>query len=147
MKENTVRPIAICVFRKDSSVLVAEGYDKTKDEIFYRPLGGTIEFGEHGRETVARELHEEIGAEVANVQYLGTIENIFVYEGRPGHEIVLLFEGEFVEQSFYENKRLKGLDTSGGIEVVWKPLDCFLKKEAGLYPDGLLSLLTRHWNL
>lgn len=147
MKEETVRPIAICVFRKDSSVFLAEGYDKTKDETFYRPLGGSIEFGEYGRETVARELREEIGAAVTNVRYLGTLENIFVFEGRPGHEIVLLFEGEFVEQSFYEKNRVEGLDTIGRIVAVWKPFDCFLKKEAPLYPDGLLSLLIRHWHL
>lgn len=147
MNKETVRPIAICVFRKDSSIFVAEGYDKTKSETFYRPLGGTVEFGEYGRETVARELREEIGAVVTNVRYLGTIENIFVFEDRRGHEIVLVFEGEFVEQSFYERKRVEGLETTGSIEAVWKPLDIFLKKEAPLYPDGLLSLLTRHWNL
>ena len=35
-----------------------------KGQIFYRPLGGVIEFGERGAETVARELKEEIGADV-----------------------------------------------------------------------------------
>ena len=147
MKKGTVRPIAICVFRKDGSIFVAEGYDKTKQEIFYRPLGGTIEFGEYGRETVARELREEIGAAVTNVRYLGTLENIFVYEGRPGHEIVPVFQGEFVDRSFYEKQRVEGFETTGKIKAVWKPLEYFLKKEASLYPIGLLDLLIRHWNL
>jgi len=145
MKEESARPLALCVFRKDRSIFVAEGFDKTKDEIFYRPLGGSIEFGEYGRETVARELREEIGADVTNIRYLGTLENIFVFEGRPCHEIVLVFEGKFVEKSFYKKKR--GLETTGRMEAFWKPLDFFLKKEAPLYPDGILSLLKRHWNL
>ncbi|HEV2119086.1 MAG TPA: NUDIX domain-containing protein [Candidatus Bathyarchaeia archaeon] len=147
MNEETVRSIAICVFRKDSSIFVAEGYDKTKDEIFYRPLGGTIEFGEYGNETVALELREEIGAAVTNVRYLGTLENIFVFEGRPGHELVLVFEGDFIERSFYEKKRIEGVETTGSLQAVWKPLDFFLNSETSLYPDGLLALLTQHWNL
>jgi len=43
---NHIRSIAICVFRHKNHILVAEGYDPVKDEYFYRPLGGGIEFGE-----------------------------------------------------------------------------------------------------
>ena len=43
---NQIRPVALCVFHHDKRILVFEGYDKAKDEIFYRPLGGGIEFGE-----------------------------------------------------------------------------------------------------
>jgi hypothetical protein len=45
---NQIRPIALCVFHNNNRILVFEGYDKAKDEIFYRPLGGGIEFGEKG---------------------------------------------------------------------------------------------------
>jgi NADH pyrophosphatase NudC (nudix superfamily) len=64
VKKKRIRPLAICVFRKDGRILVAEGYDPVKDHTFYRPLGGAIEFGETSRQTVSRELMEEIGAEV-----------------------------------------------------------------------------------
>ena len=55
---------------------------RIKDETFYRPIGGRIEFGERGAETVAREIREEINAEVANLVYLGALENIFTYESK-----------------------------------------------------------------
>ncbi|HEU5438681.1 MAG TPA: NUDIX domain-containing protein, partial [Ktedonobacterales bacterium] len=87
MKAGKVRAIALCVFRDGDRVLVQEGYDPSKDETFYRALGGTIEFGERSQQTVARELQEEIGAEVQDLEFLATIESVFTFDGLPGHEI------------------------------------------------------------
>jgi NADH pyrophosphatase NudC (nudix superfamily) len=78
-KKKRIRPLAICVFRNQDRILVMEGYDAIKKEYFYRPLGGAIEFGESGPETVCRELMEEINVKVdrQSLKYLGTLENIF----------------------------------------------------------------------
>jgi hypothetical protein len=38
-----IRVIAICVFRNGNRILVGDGYDPTKGEVFYRPPGGRIE--------------------------------------------------------------------------------------------------------
>ncbi len=38
-----------------------------------------------------RELVEELGVTLGDVHPLGVIENLFVYEGRPGHEVVHVF--------------------------------------------------------
>jgi len=81
MKPQKIRPLAICVFRHEDRILVAEGRDEIKDETFYRPLGGAIEFGEYARDTLVRELREEIGAEIGDLQYLGALENVFAYMG------------------------------------------------------------------
>jgi len=83
-----IRPLAICLFRHTDKILVSEEHDPSKGETFYRPLGGGIEFGEHSLDTIYRELMEEIGAEVKDLVYLGTLENIYVFNGIPGHEIV-----------------------------------------------------------
>jgi NADH pyrophosphatase NudC (nudix superfamily) len=58
MRTEIIRPIAICVCRDGERILVAEGHDSQKGQTFYRPLGGTIEFGERGDETVQRELSQ-----------------------------------------------------------------------------------------
>lgn len=70
---NRIRPVAICVFLKNNKILVAEGYDHVARQIFYRPLGGEIEFGEESTETICRELLEEVNAEVdpESLKYLG----------------------------------------------------------------------------
>jgi 8-oxo-dGTP pyrophosphatase MutT (NUDIX family) len=97
-----IRPLAICLFSHNDKILVSEEFDPSKDETFYRPLGGGIEFGEHSIDAVRRELMEEIGAEVKELVYLGTLENIYVFNGIPGHEIVQVYDGALVDPGLYE---------------------------------------------
>jgi len=59
-KKKRVRPLAICVVRRGDEILVSEGYDASKQQRYYRPLGGAIDFGETGQAAAARELQEEI---------------------------------------------------------------------------------------
>jgi ADP-ribose pyrophosphatase YjhB (NUDIX family) len=147
MGKHKIRPLAIGIFRRDNRILVCEGYDPIKQQTFSRPLGGGIEFGERAAETVTRDLQEEIGAEMINPRYLGTLENLFTYNGKPGHEIVLVFAGELTDPSLYERETWIGHDgLPGGEEfkVVWKPLADFAAGQAPLYPDGLLPLLEQN---
>jgi len=81
-----IRPIAVCVFRQGSRILVETGCDPVKDEHFHRPLGGAILFGERSADAVRREVTEELGAEVDEVRLLGVLENLFTFAGQPGHE-------------------------------------------------------------
>jgi 8-oxo-dGTP pyrophosphatase MutT (NUDIX family) len=138
-----IRPIAICVFNRNSKILVFEDYDPSKGETFYRPLGGGIEFGEYSIETVRREMMEEIGAKVKDLVYLGTLENIFIFNGTPGHEIVQVYDGALVESGLYEQAVIAGHESNVSLpmKVVWKSLDEFGPGKAILYPDGLLDLL------
>ena len=51
---------------------------------------------------------------------LGTLENIFDYHGRPGHEIVMAFGVRFVDASFYAAERIVGTESEGTrIEAIW----------------------------
>ena len=141
MRSGHIRPIAICIFRREDQILVAEWRDPGEDHNFYRPLGGAIEFGEHSQRTVERELMEEFGAEVADLRYLATLENIFVHNGQQGHEIVLLYEGNLVDRAHFEVAAIDGRDDGDvALRAVWKRLDAF-GPSAPLYPDGLLELL------
>jgi 8-oxo-dGTP pyrophosphatase MutT (NUDIX family) len=138
---NQIRPLAICVFSRDGRILAAEGFDPLKQETFYRSLGGGIEFGETGEETARRELREEIGAEVAEVHYLGALENIFTFNGQPGHEIVLVYDGRFADETLYAQTEIHGQeDEELGFIATWKALDEF-GPGAPLYPDGLVEML------
>ncbi|MBI3913148.1 MAG: NUDIX hydrolase [Chloroflexi bacterium] len=139
-----IRGLAICVFRDGNRILVGEGYDPIKRETFYRPLGGTIEFGERAEETIARELREEIGAEVEGLKFLGVLENIFTFAGKPGHEIVFVYDGKLSDRSLYARAELIGVEIEEGgasFKAVWKSLDEFDPVRAPVYPDGLVELL------
>ena len=140
---NGIRPLAICLFRHKDRILVAEGYDPVKKEAFYRPLGGGIEFGEYSEQTIRRELLEEIGAEVCELKYLGTLENIFVFNGTPGHEIVQVYNGSLRDIKLYEQTVIVGqeVDIDDTFRAVWKHIDEFGDGKSILYPTGLLEIL------
>ena len=143
---NQIRPLAICVFRNKDRILVAEGYDPIKDDTFYRPLGGGIEFGERSEETVCRELMEEIGVELKQdtLKYLGAVENIFTFNGTPGHEIVLVYDGALIDSRLYDQAVISGKEANGEeIRAMWKNLNEFGQGKSILYPDGLLEMLEK----
>jgi 8-oxo-dGTP pyrophosphatase MutT (NUDIX family) len=135
-----IRVVAIGVVRRGEEILVFEGYDPSKGQTFFRPLGGGIEFGETAAEALAREFREEIGTELEDVCDLGTIENIYVYDGHPGHEIVRVFEARLAASELYGRDQWDVQLEGGSIcRVLWKHLAAF--SDAPLYPDGLLDLL------
>ena len=141
--KNKIRPLAICVFRHNDCILVAEGYDPLKQQTFYRPLGGGIEFGERSEDTVRRELMEEVRADVGDLWYLGTLENIFVFNGTPGHEIVQVYDGVLKESGLYDQAVIVGeeAEISEAFKAVWMSLNEFGEGKAILYPTGLLEML------
>ena len=144
MVSGMVRPVALCVVRHDRRLLVAEGYDRAKADHYYRPLGGTIEFGEASADAVAREMAEELNAEIRNVRWLGVLENIFTVHGELGHEVVMLYEADFVDDVMYQRNPIWGQEGDGlPIKAVWKPIDHFKVGRGRLVPEGLLAILER----
>ncbi len=143
-KKRRIRPLALCVFQREDQIFVARGFDSHKGETFYRPIGGRIEFGERASDAVAREVREEIDAEVADLTYLGALENIFTYEGAPHHEIYLIFDGRFTDPALNrDDAAVTGIDDGDVLyQGSWKRLDFFRGDGAPpLYPAGLLDLL------
>jgi len=136
-----IRALAICLFLNGDRVLVTEAQDPVKGLSFCRPLGGGIEFGETGAQAVVREIREEIGAEVTDLRYIGTLENIFTYLGQPGHEIVQVYDARLVDVSLYERGVVRGAESDGQPFVAsWRSLASFGPK-LPLCPDGLVDLL------
>ena len=139
---NQIRPLAICVFRNKDRILVFEGYDPIKDQTFYRPLGGGIEFGEYGEEAVRREILEELHTEIKDSSFLGMLENVFVFNATPGHEIVLVYDGALEDSGLYDRAVIAVIEANGEeIRALWMNLDEFGAGKSILYPDGLLHLL------
>lgn len=142
---SSIRPKAICIIRNGYKFLLEYSKWPTENDRFYTPLGGQIKYGEYGEDTIRREIKEEIGAEVHNIRYLGTIENIFEVSDDIGHEIVLVYQAEFVDSSFYKKSIIQGIETEiePPLPVVayWKTLDEIEQENIPLYPDRLRELL------
>ena len=145
MDTTRIRPIAVCLFRNNNRILVSEGFDSIKQDYYYRPLGGGIEYGETSREAVAREIREELGAEIENVRLLGVVENIFVYQGEQGHEIVFVFDAEFADKSLYQLDEIDGYEQEADIKfkAKWYPLGANGNGDGRLVPESLAEWLVR----
>jgi len=141
---NQIRPLSICVFRNKDRILVFEGYDPIKKQSFYRPLGGGIEFGEYGEEAVRREIMEELHTEIEDLSYLGMLENVFVFNGTPGHEIVMVYDGALINSGLYDQSVIAVIEANGEeVRAMWKNLDEFGVGKSILYPVGLLEMLRK----
>lgn len=143
MSWRDIRPIAICLFYHNEKILVFEGYDKGNDEIFYRPLGGAIEFGEYGEQALKREIREEIQAEIEDITLLTVFENLFTYEGKMAHEIVLVFDGTLVDGSLYKKNLIvqEDDDNQTKFKAYWKSLKEIKQENRPLYPEGLYDFI------
>lgn len=143
--EPRIRPVALAVVRRGDEILVEQGRDGTKDETFFRLLGGGIDFGERGADALRRELDEELGAQAAVERYLGMLENIFTYEGEERHEIVLVYECSFRDHRPYALEEWKTSERSAGgpkeHRFAWKRVDSFVGGGEILYPDGVAALV------
>ncbi|MPZ48684.1 MAG: NUDIX domain-containing protein [Dehalococcoidia bacterium] len=137
-----IRPLALVLFRRDDgAILVAPGFDPVKQQRFYRPLGGGIEFGESAEDAARREIHEELDAEIDGLKLRGTFENIFTYLGQQGHELIWLYEARFTDPAFYAQDVIIADESGAKFDVHWIQSDIFEKGKAPLYPDGLLALI------
>jgi ADP-ribose pyrophosphatase len=113
-----------------------------KDEHFLIPLGGGIEFGETSEQAAIREVLEEVEAETYDLQLLGVLENLFVFDGTPGHEIVFIYEAKFVDESLYHKPELDGFESNGvKINVRWFDQAVLKDNAIKIYPHGIVDLL------
>ncbi len=145
MTTDSIRVLALAIFRRADEVLLARGTDPISGESFYRPLGGGVEVGERAAAALCREIQEELGAEISDPSLLGVLENLFEYAGRPRHEIVFVFHAQFVDPSWYERRDLAVIEAGAGWEEVrWISLEVLAAGTYQLVPSGLLPLLAIH---
>jgi ADP-ribose pyrophosphatase YjhB (NUDIX family) len=135
-----IRVIALCVFRDGDRILVAECADDVKQDKFARPLGGAVEFGETSLHAIVREIREELGHKATELRLLGVLENIFEFQGRPGHEIVFVYDGKLEDASLYKLSELPLNEAGWSSPAKWRTLDSF-GPDCRLVPEGLPSLL------
>jgi ADP-ribose pyrophosphatase YjhB (NUDIX family) len=121
---------------RDGALLVSEEANPA-GELFHRPLGGHVEFGEYARDTVRREFREEIGQALAGVRLAGVLENIFLWGGVTQHEIVFIFTAAFADEAAYEIPEQAIADDHGRARVIWRMPEA---ASPPLYPAGVTDI-------
>jgi len=121
---------------RDGALLVSEEANLS-GELFHRPLGGHVEFGEYALDTVHREFREEIGQALTEVRLAGVLENIFQWDGATQHEIVFVFTGAFADEAAYEIPEQAIADDRGRARVIWRMPGAV---RPPLYPVGVAGM-------
>jgi len=132
-KEKIVLKVML-VTEHDGKLLAGKGYDKTKDEHFYRLLGGGVDFQETSEEAIRREIKEEINSGIDNLKLLDTVESIFEYNGEKGHEICFVYGGELTNKSLFNKEKIHIVEETYEFDAHWVPVREFLEKDTPLYP-------------
>jgi 8-oxo-dGTP pyrophosphatase MutT (NUDIX family) len=142
MSWREIRPVALGAVRRDDELLVAEFDDPDTGEVFYRLLGGGVEFGEHSRNTVVREFEEELGIQFHVDRCIGTFEDIFEFDGAPAHEIWRVYSGDIAESWPYEQSsfdfREPDLDVT--LTAHWLSIEA-LRQDVTFYDPVVLDAL------
>jgi len=135
-----IRPNALVIIRRDRQVLASRGEDKIKGQIYYRPAGGGIEFGEKSSETIKREFLEELNASIVNEKLVCIVENIFEYNGDKGHEITFVYEADFEDKDLYKLEKIKRVDNDYEY-VEWVSIDEIKNGNIIFYPQESIKYL------
>ena len=120
----------------DGAFLVSEAADPS-GQLFQRPLGGHVEFGEYAADTARREFEEELGQEITDLCRVGVLENIFDWGDSPQHEIVFIFTAKFADEAAYDIAEQTIRDDHRKPRVIWRAPDAMTPP---LYPAGVAEL-------
>ena len=138
----TIRSIAICVFRHGDQILVVRDTKPGTADLFFRPFGGGIEFGELAADAIVREIAEELGEAIEAPKLLGVLESRFRLGGRDHHEHVFVFDAVFRNRELYDRARILGKEGCGAeLRGEWLRTSTCASDSIPLYPEGLLALL------
>ena len=138
-KFKEIRPVVLGVVKKDNKILVSKGYDEIKDEIFYRCIGGGIEFLENSKDALKREFKEELNVDINVGKFLGISENIFVFNGRKGHELILFYEVNLNDSDYKEKYHI--IDGDCETDAIWIDIKKFINKELIIYPKEIFDYI------
>lgn len=117
--QETIRVLSLGIVKQDDRILLSQGFDPSKQQNFYRALGGGVNFGETSREALVREFQEEIQAEITNIKYLGCLENIFIFNDKQGHEIIQIYQCDFVDRRFYQTEVIRFREADREKTALW----------------------------
>ncbi len=140
------RVVGVCV--DDGHVLM----HKVEGEDFWSLPGGRCELLEPSAEALARELREELEAEVRVERLLWLVENFFRYDGRNFHELGLYFKVELPPDYPHLDKAVTFHGDEGGQRLLfrWFPVDklehervfpTFLRQRMAQLPESIVHLV------
>ncbi len=138
-KFKEIRPVVLGIAIKNGKILVSEGYDKVKKQTFYRCLGGGIEFLETSQEALKREYKEELGIDIIVEDFCGISENIFTYQGKNAHELILFYNIKIQDKDVREKYYI--IDDNCESDAYWIDVNEFKNNKKIIYPEQIFKYI------
>lgn len=113
---------------------------KNKNKSHYCLPGGRVEIGESSRDTIKREINEELGRDIDVLDYACTVENFFEMNNSKYHEIYFIYKIEFKDEK--DRKIEETLKNNEGKEnLIYEWLDLSKLDEYNLVPKCLNKII------
>lgn len=97
---------AFCLIEHNNRWLLQEFFHPETHERYVRFLGGAVEKGEYAREAVIREIREELGSGLEDVEFLTVSEHVFPFQGDTRHQIIFVFRGRLTNEALFKNEEI-----------------------------------------
>lgn len=143
-KPDEIRFLVLGLIKDRDRAFLSEGYDTTKQEYFYRALGGGVEFGEKSYDALKREFQEELDAELTNIRYLTCLESLFSFNGQPGHEVIQLYQCDFADPKFYTIEEITFNEGKRQKIARWVDLEKCRSGELKVVPEPMVEYITAY---
>ena len=138
-KFKEIRPVVLGIAIKNGKILVSEGYDKVKKQTFYRCLGGGIDFLETSLDALKREYKEELGFVIIVEDFCGISENIFTYQGKNAHELILFYNIKIQDKDVREKYHI--IDDNCESDAYWIDVNEFKNNKKIIYPEQIFKYI------
>jgi len=141
-KSASIKVKALCIFSNAWRILLGEGFDPHKQELYLRPLGGGVDFGETHHRAIQREIMEELGLAITDLNLISVIENFFTFNNQAGHEIIFVYDAKFIDSSVYRQDNFQGQESDGTLfKARWLALGSINANTPPIYPTELIQHL------
>ena len=115
-------------------------FHKNLNKEHYALIGGRIGIGESSKDTVKREVFEELGKEINIIKHMATIENFFKANGKKYHEILFVYNAEFTnDKDKLIETEMKHAEGKEYLKYEWLDLDKI--EEYNIVPKAIKQVL------
>lgn len=73
-------------------------------------------------------------------EFLGISENIFTYNGKNAHELILFYNVDINDSDYKEKYHI--IDDNCETDATWVDIDNFVNGELKIYPEQMFKYLT-----
>ncbi len=126
------------LFRKGNKILTHH----TIGESHYTLPGGRVKEGETTEQALIREMGEEMGKHIKIVKLVSFMENLFTFDDKKYHELLVTYEAEFEDKETYNKEKMQSIEKDKKLEFTW--IDINELEKLDFRPNVLIKVIKQN---